>query len=247
MPIAGHAETRRRKACTTTSYYGGSSPKRRCASFRSVPGLNDWQSLANTAESDDLREHILTGFKSGKPFTPYVPTIRLATPVEWVLDFGCGVGRNFPYLTTIARHVAGFDLPPMVRRCRVLATQQVDLLSDDWADVSSRRFDLIFVALVMQHVEPDACRTYFADFARMAPVTYLLTRLQSDFGENVLRIVGDSGLFDVEECAEVEHNPADHTLRQLRQVSAGELQRATDNLHYDVKLRSRMWTLSRTI
>jgi len=207
-----------------------------------VAGLDDWQTLANSANPDDLREHILTGYKGGKPFLPYVPTIRLPTPVQWTLDFGCGVGRNFPYLKSIAQHVVGFDLPPMVRRCHMLATEHVDVLSHDWADVSSRRFDLIFAALVMQHVEPDACRAYFANFARMAPVTYLLTRLQSDFGENVIRIVGDSGVFDIEECAEVEHNSADHTLRQLRRISPAELQHATDNLHYDVRLRSRVWT-----
>ncbi|MEN3337220.1 MAG: hypothetical protein V7647_896 [Acidobacteriota bacterium] len=31
-------------------------------------------SIAQSADADDLREHILTGFKSGKPFTAYVPT-----------------------------------------------------------------------------------------------------------------------------------------------------------------------------
>ena len=50
-----------------------------------------------------MRERILTGYKAGKPFTPYVPTITLPAPIESVLDFGCGLGRNFPYLKTIAR------------------------------------------------------------------------------------------------------------------------------------------------
>jgi hypothetical protein len=106
--------------------------------------------------------------------------------------------------------------------------------------LSSRQFDLIFAALVLQHVEPEACRHYLADFARMAPLTYLLTRLQSDFGENVLRIVGDSGLFDIEECAEVEHDPARHTLRQVGSRSAAAVLQSSDNLHYDVRLRSRL-------
>ena len=61
-----------------------------------MPGHNEWLEVARTATADDLREHILTGFKSGKPFTPDVPTIALPSPVDWVLDFGCGVGRNFP-------------------------------------------------------------------------------------------------------------------------------------------------------
>ncbi|MBI1872581.1 MAG: hypothetical protein HYS05_01670 [Acidobacteria bacterium] len=38
-------------------------------------GLDHRQSVARSADPDDLREHILTGYKSGKPFTPYVPTI----------------------------------------------------------------------------------------------------------------------------------------------------------------------------
>ena len=205
-----------------------------------VHGITEWQSVAIDSDADDLREYILTGYKSGKPFTPYVPTIPVPSAIDWVLDFGCGVGRNFPYLKSIARHVMGFDLPPMVVRCRALASAPVDLLSDDWASVSARRFDMVFAALVLQHVEPDACRMYLADFARIAPVTYLLTRLQSDFGENVMAIVSDSRLFEVEACAEVEHDASTHTLRQVGQPSFTAISRATDNRHYEVRLRSKL-------
>jgi SAM-dependent methyltransferase len=97
-----------------------------------MPGRDYWLSIAQSTDPDDLREHILTGFRSGKPFTPYVPTIALPSPVERVLDFGCGVGRTFPFLKTIARHVTGFDLPPMIERCRALATEPADTLLNDW-------------------------------------------------------------------------------------------------------------------
>src|SRR5881394_3020901 len=139
-----------------------------------MPGLDDWLSLARTADPDELREHILTGYKSGKPFTPYIPTLPLPSPIDNVLDFGCGVGRSFPYLKSIARHVVGYDLPPMIERCRALAAEPVDLLSGDWNEVKARRFDLIVAALVLQHIEPAQTRAYLADFARMAPVVYLL-------------------------------------------------------------------------
>src|SRR5262249_27116006 len=168
--------------------------------------MNEWESIASQADPDELRERILTGYKGGKPFTPYVPTLELPFPIDWVLDFGCGVGRNFPYLKSIARHVAGFDLEAMIARCRTLATEPIDVLTGTWAELSARRFDLVFADLVLQHVETDASRAYLSDFARMAPVTYLLTRLQSDFGENVLGLVTDAGLFEVEGCAEVEHD-----------------------------------------
>ena len=200
--------------------------------------MTEWTTIAISADPDELRERILTGYKEGKPFTPYVPTLQVPAPLDWVLDFGCGVGRSFPYLKTIATHVAGFDLEPMIARCRVLAMERVDLLTGDWNELTTRKFDLVFADLVLQHVEPSACRAYLADFARMAPVTYVLTRLQSDFGENVLKLVADTGLFQVESCAEVEHDPASHQLRQAARRSFDELSHASDNLHYEVLLRS---------
>jgi len=203
-----------------------------------MPGANEWESIAISADPDDLRERILTDYKRGKPFTPYVPTLQVPPRLDWVLDFGCGVGRSFPYLKSIAKHVAGFDLEPMIARCRTLATESVDVLTANWPELRTRKFDLVFADLVLQHVEPQACRAYLADFARMAPMTYLLTRLQSDFGENVLKLVADTGLFQVESCAEVEHDPASHQLRQVARRSFAELSHASDNLHYEVLLRS---------
>jgi SAM-dependent methyltransferase len=199
-------------------------------------GREEWEAIASESDADELRERIFTGFKTGKPFTPYVPTVTLRTPVKSVLDFGCGVGRNFPYLKSIAHHLVGFDVEPMVPRCRELATETVDLLTSDWEDVSRRRFDLVFASLVLQHVETDPCRAYLEDFAKLAPEIYLLTRLQSDFGVNVLGLVADSGLFAVTECAEVEHDSRTNELRQVRRCSFAEVSRATDNLHYEVVL-----------
>ncbi|HEX2271416.1 MAG TPA: class I SAM-dependent methyltransferase [Pyrinomonadaceae bacterium] len=201
-----------------------------------MPGSTEWESIAREADPDELRERIFTGYKQGKPFTPYVPTIALPGSINWVLDFGCGVGRNFPYLKSIATRVAGFDLDPMILRCRSLAAKSVDLLSSDWEDVSGRRFDLVFASLVLQHIETDACRAYLADFARMSPGTYVLTRLQNDFGANVLGLVAESGLFEIGECVEVEHDPVNHRLRQVAKCSFAAVSRSDNNLHYEVLL-----------
>lgn len=203
-----------------------------------MPGVAEWQSIASTSDPDELRERILTGYKDGKPFTPYVPTVPLPTPLDWVLDFGCGVGRSFPYLKSIARHVAGFDLEPTVARCRELAVERIDLLTGDWAEVAARRFDLVYAALVLQHLETDTCRSRLEDFARLAPTTYVLTRLPSDFGRNVLGLIADSGLFEVEACAEVEHDPVQHQLRRVGERSFAEVSRASGDRHYEVRLKS---------
>jgi cyclopropane fatty-acyl-phospholipid synthase-like methyltransferase len=205
-------------------------------------GLDDWLSVARSADPDDLREHILSGYKSGKPFTPYVPTIELPSPIACVLDFGCGVGRTFPYLKTIARHVTGFDLPPMIERCRTLAPEPADLLMDDWNAVKTRRFDLIVAALVLQHIEPVMCRSYLVDFARMAPVVYVLTRAQNDFGPNVLDLVAEAGVFAAETCIKVDHDSQTHQLQVLDRTRFDDARQSTDAGHYEVLLRSRILT-----
>jgi SAM-dependent methyltransferase len=204
-----------------------------------MPGLHDWLSVARAADPDDLREHILTGYKRGKPFAPYVPTLALPATVDVILDFGCGIGRSFPYLKSIAPHVVGFDLPPMIERCRALATEPIDLLADDWTEIRTGRFDLIVAVLVLQHIEPTSCRSYLADFARMAPAIYVLTRGESDFGVNVLDLIAETGLFDARDCVQVDHDPQTHQLRVLGRRPFDDARRSCDAGHYEVLLRAR--------
>jgi SAM-dependent methyltransferase len=203
-----------------------------------MAGIDDWMAVARDATADELRERILTGFKTGKPFTPYRPTQPLPA-AGTVLDFGCGVGRNFTYLQEVAVHVTGFDLPPMIERCRELAPVPANALSSNWEAIASCRYDLIFTTLVLQHIEPEACRRYLEDFARMAPAVYLLTRASSDFGTNVLQQCADSGLFDATECVEVEHEEATHQLRVLGATALDRVVRERRDGHYEVVLRAR--------
>lgn len=205
-----------------------------------MPGRDYWLDIARSTDPDDLREHILTGFKSGKPFTPYVPTIALPSPAGRVLDFGCGVGRSFPFLRTIAGHVTGFDLPPMIERCRALASEPADALIDDWRTARGLRFDLIVSVLVLQHIEPAACHSYLEDFARMAPIVYLLSRADSDFGTNVFAAVSATDMFDAGECVQVDHDPETHQLRVLGQKPFADVAVPGAQGHYEVLLRSRI-------
>ena len=195
--------------------------------------------MARAGDPDELRERILTGYRAGKPFTPYVPTIEIPSRMGRALDFGCGVGRNFPYLTSIAHQVVGFDLPPMIEQCRTLCPQPVAQLTSDWTEVCGSRYDLVFASLVLQHIETDACRTYLHDFARIAPVTYLLTRVHSDFDVNVLALIADTGLFDPSDCIEVDHDDRTHQLRVLGTRPFDQVRGLKDGGHYEVLLRSR--------
>jgi hypothetical protein len=201
-----------------------------------MPGRDEWTDIA-AGEEDELRERILTGYKSGKPFTPYVPTIPVPTPIEVVLDFGCGLGRNFPYLKAIANRVEGFDLPPMIDRCRVLG-EQVSRLSSDWGDVRTRRYDLVFASLVLQHIDTDECGRYLADFAVMAPYVYLLTRARTDFNAVMLDLVAESGVFHGSTCRVVDHDPGTHQLRIVGDRIFDDARQSPDDVHYEMLLQS---------
>jgi len=204
-----------------------------------VPGNQDWIAAAESPDPDDIRDAILAGYKAGNPFTPYVPTVSLPIGFGSVLDFGCGLGRNFPYLVSIAREVVGFDLAPMVERCRSLAPVPVSCLTADWDEIRCRRFDLIFASLVLQHIAPAAVRSLLEDFARLAPATYLISRARSDFGGGVFALVAESEAFDVGECAEVDHDPATHQLRIIGRLPFGHLCGLADDWHFEIVLRSR--------
>jgi Methyltransferase domain len=202
-------------------------------------GVKDWLAAAQADDDEELRERILTGFKTGKPFTPYVPTIPIPSRIASALDFGCGLGRNFPYPTTVATRVDAFDLPPMIGRCRAEMPESRVNLTDDWNDIRQRHYDLVFAALVLQHIETDACAAFLADFSRIAPHTYLLTRGKSDFDASILDLVADTDLFDVEACAAVDHDPATHQLRQIAPLAFEDARRRDRLAHYDLLLRSR--------
>lgn len=204
-----------------------------------MAGRDEWSDIAD-GDADELRERILTGYKSGKPFTPYVPTIAMPAPIESVLDFGCGLGRNFPYLKTIATNVEGFDLPQMIARCRTLGTVPISSLTSDWEDVRTRRYDLVFASLVLQHIETAECRRYLADIAGIAPCVYLLTRTRTDFDAVMLDLVAESALYDASTCRIVDHDPATHQLRVVADRGFDAARQSPDDVHYEVLLRSRI-------
>ena len=204
-----------------------------------MAGRDYWLSIAQSADADDLREHILTGFKDGKPFTPYVPTIQLP-PEPARPRFRVWRRQDVPLSQAHSRardrvRFAADDraLPhPRGRACRCSL--------DDWKTLRTERFDLIVSVLVLQHIEPAICSDYLRDFARMAPATYLLSRADNDFGSNVFATIASTGLFDVPgDSVEVEHDPATNQLRVLGRRSFGEICAPETAGHFEVLLRSR--------
>ncbi len=197
-----------------------------------MTGTEHWRQVASL-DDVGVRDAILSGYADGKPFTPYVPTIDIGRPAR-VLDFGCGLGRNLPYLTGVATEVVGFDLPEMIERVGALDWPGAVSFESDWDRVREQRFDLVFASLVFQHVEPAPLERYLADVFTIAPCCYLLSRGRHDFGGATLQYlpagvrVGDGVL--------VDHDPQTNNLAQLGPISGAEITSLDDDRVYETVL-----------
>ena len=105
---------------------------------------NQWDKIARDCSIESLKEYIMTGGSKMQdlPFTPLY-LINTDTLLDKILDFGCGVGRNFNYYNKISREVHGYDLPHMVKRCSSVCSEKINLLTSDWDEISSNHYDIV--------------------------------------------------------------------------------------------------------
>lgn len=145
---------------------------------------------------DDLeiaKEAILTGYsKTGNFHTTVLTDEYYTSNRETCLDFGCGVGRNFPILTEKYKVVHGFDLPKMLKLMPEEEKTKVELISDNWEEIRIKKYDVIHACIVLQHIDEDYLRAYLEDFTNMSDSLILSGRSYlDDYYKNVLKIVLD--------------------------------------------------------
>ena len=70
-----------------------------------------------------------------------------------VVDFGCGLGRNQPFLRSRFDRLVGFDLPEMAAKLRAdPAAAGYDAILDDRAALLAEPVDVVFDSVVWQHI-----------------------------------------------------------------------------------------------
>lgn len=119
----------------------------------------DW---IKSAEKDilDLQEDILTGIKEGLKFEADEELIQRVMKLEpkRVLDFGCGLLRNFNRLKQLTE-VWGYDSAVM------LAKTQQENTTDNWDFLRQMRFDVTLACICFQHIEPNHLVEYLQSIA----------------------------------------------------------------------------------
>jgi SAM-dependent methyltransferase len=151
-------------------YYGvgdNASQRGELANNSLQPLLSRWDSYGRwdeIANATDVKDKIMPqGF--------YPDNIDLPD-VDRILDFGCGLGRNHPMLSKHASQVDGFDIPEMIRRFN--DSKYCELLYN-WDELMKRRYDLVYVSNVFQHLRRDWIRRYVGDLGRITSQLVVFT------------------------------------------------------------------------
>ncbi|MGX7825463.1 class I SAM-dependent methyltransferase [Actinokineospora sp. 24-640] len=99
---------------------------------------------------------------------------RLGRPTRWrrALDFGCGAGRLTTALADHAEAVTGVDVSlPMLETARAIdATGRCEFVLNDAPDLElfgDNEFDLVYTALVLQHLPREVIEGYLPEFVRV--------------------------------------------------------------------------------
>lgn len=106
--------------------------------------------LAAEKQEQELKEDILTGVKKGINFAADEELIQRIIELKpnSVLDFGCGLLRNFLRLREVIPEVWGYDSAVMLSRTNEPNT------TDNWDFLRHNRFDVTLACLVFQHISP---------------------------------------------------------------------------------------------
>jgi hypothetical protein len=90
--------------------------------------------------------------------------------VEWagsgelLLDLGAGVGRNTVALARNFADVVAYDLPNMCEMMRARSDLPANVtVTSDWESASSRHYDVVVIALVLQHLSVESIRAYLSE------------------------------------------------------------------------------------
>ncbi|MGQ5259129.1 class I SAM-dependent methyltransferase [Micromonospora sp. ZYX-F-536] len=121
----------------------------------------------------DVEEFLATGRADVEETVDWLGQLGLPTHWGKVLDFGCGAGRLSQALALHADMVVGVDIAPsMLETARQLdrGAGNIRFVLNDAPDLSQfpdGHFDLVYSALVLQHLPRPAIDRYLAEFLRV--------------------------------------------------------------------------------
>jgi SAM-dependent methyltransferase len=119
---------------------------------------------------------------------------QIRAPVESILEYGCGIGRNIPFLQQAFPQtiIVGSDISGASLEIARRDNTGIEFFREDENVKSNRLFDLIFVAGVFHHI-PVMQRTEVAKnlFSRLSPEGRIFIFEHNPFNPITRRIVNN--------------------------------------------------------
>lgn len=156
--------------------------------------MNGWEAIQDMESAK--RRIIDPGYLKTNVFEPSADLLQnVDLKGQRVIDFGCGVGRNVPYLLDQgASQVVGYDYPNMIRLAKDYLKEcfdQVELVESPITNLQDRDFDIGIAIVSLQHFS----RKDLSDaidqlaFSLRKGILYVYGRGYSDDHENVWQAI----------------------------------------------------------
>ena len=178
-----------------------------------------WEYVGSHPDIKGTKTHIWTPHKEGGAwqatpiYEPHLKILKENIKFDKVLDFGCGLGRNFPTLEALFEEIHGFDTCPMVDKLVSIHEEEglgYELLTCDWDAHKDNVFDCVFECTVLQHIPTEEVKSRLKDISQMTE--YLVGNFRSfndqnrDFkqnfgGHNMMQLVEEVDAFDIVDCS----------------------------------------------
>lgn len=161
----------------------------------------------------------------------HLDILRKNTSMDSVLDFGVGMGRNVPYLKTHFKNVYGFDTEPMIKNLKQRDGFDKNLYFD-WNDVASKKYDLVYESVVMQHIPPQEVIYRLYQISTVSKYFVSWTRSYNDFlrnfkiqrfGVNIAGLISSLDAFEMVDCS----------------IDLNSAKRLMDETHYKILYKSK--------
>lgn len=107
--------------------------------------------------------------RTNKAFLDIIQSLLEGKTITNCLDFGCGIGRWQPYLTTISKFYYGCDIiKNVIEECKIKYDPSIssfDVITNNKIPFNNIKFDLIWTCVVLQHVvNEDLLKSYVSQF-----------------------------------------------------------------------------------
>ena len=117
----------------------------------------DWQQLKTNINVTDMK-YIIAGQKEFN--TDYLPkkinNILQNLPINSILDYGAGLGRNLPLLLQFSNNIDYIDLlnykEEFEKNINDLEYKNKYYINDNLPDMLDKKYDLIYASVVFQHI-----------------------------------------------------------------------------------------------